>query len=158
MIEARDLKVGDPINKILSGGQRKRLNIALEMMRLPSVLFVDEPTSGLSSMDSEKVMLLGRLVMCNIHQPSSDIFKLLDVLIIMDQGGRVIYSGNPIEAIVYFKTQSHYVNAEESECISCGNVSSEQIFRIIETKMMNEYGKQIRKRKRGPEELKVKNR
>ncbi len=159
LIEARDLKVGDPINKILSGGQRKRLNIALEMMRRPSILFVDEPTSGLSSMDSEKVMLLlkrqtlkGRLVMCNIHQPSSDIFKLLDVLIIMDQGGRVIYSGNPIEAIVYFKTQSHYVNAEESECVSCGNVSSEQILRIIETKMMNEYGKQIRKRKRGPEE------
>lgn len=159
LIEARNLKVGDPINKILSGGQRKRLNIALEMMRLPSVLFVDEPTSGLSSMDSEKVMLLlkrqtlrGRLVMCNIHQPSSDIFKLLDVLIIMDQGGRVIYYGNPIEAIVYFKTQSHYVNAEESECISCGNVSSEQIFRIIESKMTNEYGKQIRKRKRGPEE------
>jgi len=159
LIEARDLKVGDPINKILSGGQRKRLNIALEMMRRPSILFVDEPTSGLSSMDSEKVMLLlkrqtlkGRLVMCNIHQPSSDIFKLLDVLIIMDQGGRVIYSGNPIEAIVYFKTQSHYVNAEESECVTCGNVSSEQILRIIETKMMNEYGKQIRKRKRGPEE------
>lgn len=159
LVEARDLKVGDPINKILSGGQRKRLNIALEMMRRPSVLFVDEPTSGLSSMDSEKVMLLlkrqtlkGRLVMCNIHQPSSDIFKLLDVLIILDQGGRVIYSGNPIEAIIYFKTQSHFVNAEESECLTCGNVSSEQILKIVETKMMNEYGKQIRKRKRGPEE------
>uniref|UniRef100_UPI0035679BEC ATP-binding cassette domain-containing protein n=1 Tax=Ancylomarina sp. TaxID=1970196 RepID=UPI0035679BEC len=159
LIEARDLKVGDPINKILSGGQRKRLNIALEMMRRPSILFVDEPTSGLSSMDSEKVMLLlkrqtlrGRLVMCNIHQPSSDIFKLLDVLIIMDQGGRVIYSGNPVEAIVYFKTQSHFVNADESECLTCGNVSSEQILKIIETKMTNEYGKQIRKRKRGSEE------
>ncbi|MCZ4696116.1 ATP-binding cassette domain-containing protein [Ancylomarina euxinus] len=159
LIEARDLKVGDPINKILSGGQRKRLNIALEMMRRPSILFVDEPTSGLSSMDSEKVMLLlkrqtlrGRLVMCNIHQPSSDIFKLLDVLIIMDQGGRVIYSGNPVEAIVYFKTQSHFVNADESECLTCGNVSSEQILKIVETKMTNEYGKQIRKRKRGSEE------
>lgn len=159
LIEARDLKVGDPINKILSGGQRKRLNIALEMMRRPAVLFVDEPTSGLSSMDSEKVMLLlkrqtlkGRLVMCNIHQPSSDIFKLLDVLIILDQGGRVIYYGNPVEAIVYFKTQSHFVNAEESECFTCGNVGSEQILKIVETKMMNEYGKQIRKRKRGSKE------
>ncbi len=159
LVEAKNLKVGDPINKVLSGGQRKRLNIALEMMRRPSVLFVDEPTSGLSSMDSEKVMLLlkrqtlrGRLVMCNIHQPSSDIFKLLDVLIIMDQGGRVIYFGNPIEAIVYFKKRSNYVNADESECIACGNVSPEQIFKIIEAKMVNEYGKQIRKRKRGPEE------
>ncbi|MGQ1909784.1 ATP-binding cassette domain-containing protein [Marinifilum sp. RC60d5] len=159
LVEARDLKVGDPINKVLSGGQRKRLNIALELMREPSVLFVDEPTSGLSSMDSEKVMLLlkrqvlkGKLVICNIHQPSSDIFKLLDKLVMMDQGGKVIYFGNPIDAVVYFKTQSHYVKANESECLTCGNVNSEQILRIIEARMMNEYGKQIRKRKRNSDE------
>ncbi len=159
LVEARDLKVGDPINKVLSGGQRKRLNIALELMREPSILFVDEPTSGLSSMDSEKVMLLlkrqvlkGKLVMCNIHQPSSDIFKLLDKLIIMDTGGKVIYFGNPIDAVVYFKTESHYVKADESECLSCGNVNSEQILRIVEARMMNEYGKQIRKRKRSSDE------
>lgn len=159
LVEARNLKVGDPINKVLSGGQRKRLNIALEMMREPSVLFVDEPTSGLSSMDSEKVMLLlkrqvlkGKLVICNIHQPSSDIFKLLDKLIIMDHGGKVIYFGNPIDAVVYFKTQSHYVKPDESECLTCGNVNSEQILRIVEARMMNEYGKQIRKRKRSSQE------
>ncbi|WP_421920035.1 ATP-binding cassette domain-containing protein [Marinifilum sp.] len=159
LVEARDLKVGDPINKVLSGGQRKRLNIALELMREPSVLFVDEPTSGLSSMDSEKVMLLlkrqvlkGKLVICNIHQPSSDIFKLLDKLVMMDQGGKVIYFGNPIDAVVYFKTQSHYVKADESECLTCGNVNSEQILRIIEARMMNEYGKQIRKRKRSSDD------
>jgi ABC-type multidrug transport system ATPase subunit len=159
LVEARDLKVGDPINKILSGGQRKRLNIALELMREPSVLFVDEPTSGLSSMDSEKVMLLlkrqvlkGKLVICNIHQPSSDIFKLLDKLVMMDQGGKVIYFGNPIDAVVYFKTQSHYVKADESECLTCGNVNSEQILRIVEARMMNEYGKQIRKRKRSSDD------
>ena len=143
----------------MSGGQRKRLNIALELMREPSILFVDEPTSGLSSMDSEKVMLLlkrqvlkGKLVVCNIHQPSSDIFKLLDKLIMMDQGGKVIYLGNPIDAVVYFKTKSHYVKADESECLSCGNVNSEQILRIVEARMMNEYGKQIRKRKRSSDE------
>jgi ABC-type multidrug transport system ATPase subunit len=159
LVEARDLKVGDPINKVLSGGQRKRLNIALELMREPSILFVDEPTSGLSSMDSEKVMLLlkrqvlkGKLVVCNIHQPSSDIFKLLDKLVMMDQGGKVIYLGNPIDAVVYFKTQSHYVKADESECLACGNVNSEQILRIVEARMMNEYGKQIRKRKRSSDE------
>ena len=56
--EIRDLKVGSPLNKMISGGQRKRLNIGLELIREPSILFVDEPTSGLSSSDSLMVMNL----------------------------------------------------------------------------------------------------
>jgi ABC-type multidrug transport system ATPase subunit len=94
--EASDLKVGDPINKVLSGGQRKRLNIALELMREPSLLFADEPTSGLSSMDSEKILNLmkrqtfkDRLVILTIHQPSSDLYKLFDKILVIDQGGRL---------------------------------------------------------------------
>jgi ABC-type multidrug transport system ATPase subunit len=78
LLEIKDLQVGDPMNKKVSGGQRKRLNIGLELMREPAVLFVDEPTSGLSSFDSEKVMVLlknqalsGKLVFAIIHQPSS---------------------------------------------------------------------------------------
>ncbi len=58
--EIKDLQVGDVLNKKVSGGQRKRLNIGLELMREPVVLFIDEPTSGLSSFDSEKVMSLLR--------------------------------------------------------------------------------------------------
>ena len=56
LYEAKDLKVGNPLSKTISGGQRKRLNIALELIREPSILFVDEPTSGLSSNDSEIIM------------------------------------------------------------------------------------------------------
>ena len=76
----KDLKVGSAINKYISGGQRKRLNIALELIREPAVLFLDEPTSGLSSADTEKVINLlkeqtqkGKLIIVNIHQPSSDV-------------------------------------------------------------------------------------
>ncbi|MBR8534703.1 ATP-binding cassette domain-containing protein [Carboxylicivirga sediminis] len=159
LVEARDLVVGSPLNKILSGGQRKRLNIALELIREPSVLFVDEPTSGLSSMDSEKVMLLlkrqtlkGKLVFINIHQPSSDLYKLIDKLLIIDKGGRIIYNGNPMDAITYFKKKASYVNPEEKECYACGNVQTEQPLRIIEARMVNPYGKFIRQRKVSPQE------
>ncbi len=159
LVEARDLVVGSPLNKILSGGQRKRLNIALELIREPSVLFVDEPTSGLSSMDSEKVMLLlkrqtlkGKLVFINIHQPSSDLYKLIDKLLIIDKGGRIIYNGNPMDAITYFKQKASYVNPEEKECYACGNVQTEQPLRIIEARMVNPYGKFIRQRKVAPQE------
>ncbi|MBP5365304.1 MAG: ATP-binding cassette domain-containing protein [Bacteroidales bacterium] len=159
LVEARNLKVGTPLNKILSGGQRKRLNIALELMREPSILFVDEPTSGLSSIDSEKVMMLlkrqvlkGKLVIINIHQPNSDIYKLLDKLLVIDQGGRIVYNGNPMNAIVYFKRKAHYVNPDERECYVCGNVKTEQPLRILETRMVDPYGKLIRKRKVSPEE------
>ncbi|WP_425391440.1 ATP-binding cassette domain-containing protein [Ekhidna sp.] len=155
--DIKDLKVGDPLNKTISGGQRKRLNIALELMREPSVLFVDEPTSGLSSMDSEKMMLLlknltrkGKLVVAIIHQPSSEIFKLFDRLWIMDKGGYPIYNGNPIDAVVYFKTLNTQVNAAESECPRCGNVIPEQILQIIEAREIDERGRSTKKRRVNP--------
>lgn len=157
--EARDLKVGNPLNKFISGGQRKRLNIAMELIREPAILFVDEPTSGLSSFDSERIILMlkrqtfkGKIVIANVHQPSSDIYKLFDRLVVMDHGGRVIYQGNPMDAIVYFKHEGHFLKAEESECMCCGNVNTEQILRIVEARVVNEYGKLTRKRKRSATE------
>lgn len=159
LLEARDLKVGDPINKFISGGQRKRLNIAIELLREPGILFVDEPTSGLSSMDSERVILMlkkqtfkGKIVFANIHQPSSDIFKLFDKIIVLDQGGRVVYQGNPMGAVVYFKRIANFLKAEESECLTCGNINTEQILRIVEARVVNEYGKLTRKRKRSAQQ------
>jgi len=159
LLETKELKVGGPLNKFISGGQRKRLNIALELMREPSILIVDEPTSGLSSQDSEIVMSLlkeqtlkGKLVIVNIHQPSSDIYKLFDRLLILDKGGYPVYYGNPVEAVVYFKTASKHVNAAESECITCGNVNAEQSLQILEAKIVDEYGKLTRTRKVSPKE------
>ncbi len=155
--EIRDLEVGSPLNKFISGGQRKRLNIALELLREPSVLFVDEPTSGLSSTDSGVVMNLlkeqsrkGKLVIAIIHQPSSDIFKLFDKLWLLDKGGYPIYNGNPVDAVVYFKTMNTQVNAAESECRVCGNVIPEQILQIIEAKEINENGEATKQRKISP--------
>ncbi len=155
--DIRDLKVGNPFNKLISGGQRKRLNIALELIREPSVLFVDEPTSGLSSMDSENVMDLlrelarkGKLIFVVIHQPSSEIYKMFDKVIVMDQGGYMIYYGNPVEAVMYFKRMDAQINAEAGECPTCGNVNPELIFNIIETKVVDEFGNYTEERKVSP--------
>jgi len=159
LYEFKDLKVGSPLKKTISGGQRKRLNVALELIREPAILYVDEPTSGLSSMDSEKVMLLlkaqarkGKIVLVNIHQPSSAIFKLFDKLWIMDKGGRPIYTGNPLDAIIYFKTAIDHVNSEECECLQCGNVNPEQVLEIVEAKKIDESGNLMTDRQLSPDD------
>ncbi|UCG27318.1 MAG: ATP-binding cassette domain-containing protein [Bacteroidales bacterium] len=159
LFEIKDMKVGSPLNKKISGGQRKRLNIALELIREPAVLFLDEPTSGLSSRDSENILdllkelaLKGKLVFVVIHQPSSDIFKMFDKLIILDTGGWLIYNGDPIESIIYFKSRMQHANWNESECHVCGNVTPEQIFNIVESNVLDEYGKITKTRKISPKE------
>jgi len=155
--QRKDLKVGNPLEKTISGGQRKRLNIALELIREPAVLFLDEPTSGLSSRDSENVIdllkelsLKGKLIFVVIHQPSSDIYKMFDKMIIMDTGGYPAYYGPPVEAITYFKKATHQVDSNRGQCETCGNVNPEQIFNIIEAKVVDEYGQATNKRKVNP--------
>lgn len=158
LYQAKDLKVGSPIKKIISGGQRKRLNIALELLREPAVLFLDEPTSGLSSADTENVISLlkeqtyrGKLIVTNIHQPSSDVYKLFDRLWLLDKGGYPVYDGNPIEAITYFKTAANYADADASTCPVCGNVNPEVVLNIIEEKALDSKGQVSGERKVTPE-------
>ena len=157
LLERKNLKVGSPFNKMISGGQRKRLNIALELIREPSILFVDEPTSGLSSRDSENVMdllreltLKGKLIYVVIHQPSSDIYKMFDNMMILDTGGYMIYYGNPVEAVMYFKRIDAQINSDQGECPTCGNVNPELIFNIVEAKVVDEFGKYTPTRKVSP--------
>ena len=156
---AKNLKVGSAINKFISGGQRKRLNIALELIREPAVLFLDEPTSGLSSADTETVINLlkeqtmkGKLIIVNIHQPSSDVYKLFDRLWLLDKGGYPVFDGNPIDAITYFKDKANYADAETSACPTCGNVNPEIVLNIIDEKALNSSGELSDERKTTPQE------
>ena len=82
----------------------------------------------------------GRLVITNIHQPSSDVYKLFDRLWMLDRGGYPIFDGNPIEAITYFKTAANYADADTSACPTCGNVNPEIMLNIIEERAMNSKG------------------
>ncbi len=159
LYDIRDMKVGSPLNKKISGGQRKRLNISLELIREPAILFLDEPTSGLSSLDSENILdllndlkLKGKLIFVVIHQPSSDIFKMFDRLIFLDTGGYMVYYGIPVRAIDYFKDRVRLPRYNDSECHACGNVNPEQIFSIVESKVLDEFGRPTMTRKVSPAE------
>jgi ABC-type multidrug transport system ATPase subunit len=159
LYDIKDMKVGTPLNKKISGGQRKRLNISLELIREPSILFLDEPTSGLSSLDSENILdllndlkLKGKLIFVVIHQPSSDIFKMFDRLIFLDTGGYMIYYGVPVGSIGYFKDRMQLPKYNDSECHACGNVNPEQIFSIVESKVLDEFGRPTPTRKISPSE------
>jgi len=159
LFDIRDLKTGSPLNKFISGGQRKRLNIALELIREPWILLADEPTSGLSSSDADEIMKLlteqaikGKIVIINIHQPSSDNFKLFDEILVLDKEGYTVYFGNPVDSITYFnETTGRYINSSD-HCDICGNINHESVFRIIEEKKIDEFGNSTNERKVSPEE------
>ena len=159
LYDVRDLRVGTPLNKFISGGQRKRLNIALELIREPYILFADEPTSGLSSSDSEEIMQLfaeqtikGRIVVMNIHQPSSDTFKSFDKILMLDKEGYPVYFGNPVESIPYFNTLAESFVTVADSCQTCGNINPESIFKILEERKVNKKGEFVSFRKVKPEE------
>ena len=101
---------GNQFLKGLSGGQKRRLSLALALIKNPLVLFLDEPTSGLDSASASWIMAFlnnyvkerGVVVICTIHQPSTAIFKQFDSTMLLS-GGRVAYVGPALEATRYFK-------------------------------------------------------
>ncbi len=109
LLHRKDTRVGDFKKKLLSGGERKRLNIALELLFEPTVIICDEPTSGLSYNDTEQIIDIlnglteqGKIILITIHQPSSTIFKKFDKVLLMDMGGKQVYYGSPLECFDYF--------------------------------------------------------
>ncbi len=155
----RDHRVGNALNNFISGGQRKRLNIALELIREPAVLLMDEPTTGLSSADTKniidllkKLSLSGKLIIATIHQPSSDIFKRFDRIWVLDKNGYPAFSGYPVDGIEYFKKISTQVDIIETECPVCGNINPDQILEIMEARLVDEEGHPTEQRKITPRE------
>lgn len=98
----------------MSFEQRKRVSIGVELAANPSILFLDEPTTGLDSLAAQslirnirKIAQSGRSIVCTIHQPSSTIFHAFDALLLLKRGGRTVYFGtlgeNGSELIRYFE-------------------------------------------------------
>ncbi|XP_032962517.1 broad substrate specificity ATP-binding cassette transporter ABCG2 isoform X3 [Rhinolophus ferrumequinum] len=114
LAKVADSKVGTQFTRGVSGGERKRTSIGMELITDPSILFLDEPTTGLDSSTANAVLLLlkrmskqGRTIIFSIHQPRYSIFKLFDSLTLL-ASGRVMFHGPAQEALGYFASAGHH--------------------------------------------------
>ena len=106
----KNLQIGKPEKKVLSGGQRKRVNIALELVTDPVILFLDEPTSGLAADDTTALVNLladlskktGKTIIVTIHQPAKDEFEKFNLCLVMGYGGIPTYFGPTGDAAYRF--------------------------------------------------------
>lgn len=106
-----DVLVGTPIQKGISGGQKRRLTVASQLLRSPKVIFMDEPTSGLDSKASFEIIShmknyakeRGAIVIVSIHQPSTSTFEQFDNVVFLSKG-RTVYNGPVTNVVDYFKS------------------------------------------------------
>lgn len=159
--EKRFTRVGQPTQKTLSGGERKRLNIGLELLSDAEIFFLDEPTSGLSSKDSEKIIellanitLSGKIVVAVIHQPGSKLYKMFNKVILLDNGGRMAYYGTAYSALEYFKRHMEATLAAEPvevECPHCKTVQPNVLLDSLEDSLLDIDGAVLGERKYSPD-------
>jgi len=146
--ERRKEVVGGTHRKVLSGGERKRLNIGLDMVSTADVYLFDEPTSGLSSKDSEHVIEIirgmshNKIVLVTIHQPTSKIFQMFHKALLLDKGGRLVFFGTPTEMLSYFAEAEHeqLFGTELGGCQACGTTRPEFVFDVLETPLRDLSG------------------
>lgn len=151
LYEQRARLAGTAAKKLLSGGERKRLNVGLDMVAISDVFLFDEPTSGLSSKDSEHILEIirglshNKIVFVSIHQPSARLFRMFDKALLLDRGGRMVFYGAP-EAMMGYFTEA----AKEQSARSPGKdepkdrllqvTQPEEIFDVLETPLRDPGG------------------
>ena len=135
--ECADTLIGNIMIKGISGGQKKRTSVGVEMITEPSLLFLDEPTSGLDSFAAFNLIKLlkvvatdGAAVLCTIHQPSSEVFHIFDLVLFL-QAGRVLYNGSVDNLVSYlgkfdYECPERY-NPSDFVMMLCQTESSEDL-------------------------------
>jgi ABC-type multidrug transport system ATPase subunit len=123
--KCQNTKIGGPLIKGVSGGERKRCSIGVELITDPNLIFLDEPTTGLDSFTATSVVetlrelaMSGRTVISTIHQPNSDIFEMFDRLMLLAQG-KIIYFNEAKYAVDYFATI--FYNGVQYKCPELSN-------------------------------------
>ncbi|KAM8851663.1 ATP-binding cassette sub-family G member 8 [Synchiropus picturatus] len=145
-------RVGNDYVRGVSGGERRRVSIAVQLLWNPGILILDEPTSGLDSFTAHNLVITlsrlargNRLVLLSVHQPRSDIFQLFDLVVLMSSGSAV-YCGAARDMVPYFTSLGYpcprycnpsdfYVDLisvdrrspeQEAECLERARVLAEQ--------------------------------
>ena len=123
--KTRHVRIGSPEQKGISGGQRKRVNLALELLTEPSLLCLDEPTSGLASEDAANVMRLlrkladgGRTILLTIHQPSLQVYRKMDNVLYLAAGEQVYYGPAYPDSMLYFNPDVKPNSPEAEEVLA----------------------------------------
>lgn len=140
--KCKNTRIGTEFKRGVSGGEKKRCCVAMELVNEPPILFLDEPTTGLDSVNAEDVVLCmkelaksNKIVISTIHQPSVDLLKMFDRLIIMHEG-MAVYSGKYEEMSEYYRqhgvTIPNYVNQVEY-ILTCLNMNESNCKLLAET-------------------------
>lgn len=151
LADLRKRLAGTPQQKFLSGGERKRLNAGLDMIGISDVYLFDEPTSGLSSKDSEHVLEIirslarNKIVITSIHQPSMRLLQMFDKALLLDKGGKMAYFGTPQGMLEYFwKAYNDETGQREAEMPA--NLTPDFVFDVLETPLRDISGDIIQER------------
>lgn len=151
LADMRKRLAGTPQQKFLSGGERKRLNAGMDMIGISDVYLFDEPTSGLSSKDSEHVLEIirslarNKIVLTSIHQPSMRLLQMFDKALLLDKGGKMAYFGTPQGMIEYF-WKAYNDETGQREADMPGNLTPDFVFDVLETPLRDISGDIIQER------------
>eukprot|EP00428_Durinskia_dybowskii_P079522 CAMPEP_0170435268 /NCGR_PEP_ID=MMETSP0117_2-20130122/43508_1 /TAXON_ID=400756 /ORGANISM="Durinskia baltica, Strain CSIRO CS-38" /LENGTH=533 /DNA_ID=CAMNT_0010695207 /DNA_START=62 /DNA_END=1660 /DNA_ORIENTATION=- len=141
IMECADVYIGGPLLKGISGGQRKRTSVGVEVITDPALLFLDEPTSGLDSHSACNLVKLlktiasnNSAILCTIHQPSSEVFALFDLVIFM-KAGRIFYQGPVSKINTYYADLDHKCpenyNPADFVMNLCQSLSGDELERVF---------------------------
>ena len=132
-------RVGSPGEKTLSGGERSRLNLGLDLGSAAEVFLFDEPISGLSSKDSEHVaetlrsLARDKIVIASLHRPGATVMNLFDKVLLLDTGGRVAFFGSPAAMIAYFRETADELGISHPAIAANIPLGADFVFDVLET-------------------------
>ncbi|MFT3990764.1 MAG: ATP-binding cassette domain-containing protein [Luteolibacter sp.] len=131
--------VGSPGEKTISGGERSRLNLGLDLGSRAEVFLFDEPISGLSSKDSEHVaetlrsLAREKIVIASLHRPGAPVLRLFDKVLLLDSGGRLAYFGTPAGMVGYFREACEELSISHPAVQAKSALGADFVFDVLET-------------------------